>query len=340
MMNGLRRAVCRAKSSRSSPWRRPSRVRSSIRRPARRPAASCSPARSTASSASATTHSSSNTRPRRTIDGDYLERLWTDFQITIYAHYVEQAMGIPITGIIYNVLGEGTSSSRARAKPKRSISGAPRGTDGKVEDGQDAPRSGKCRKPTRNSRQRLAEKYADPAMFHREKLYLSRDRFDILRSRTLGTDPGVPRRPPPRGLLPEHRVLLQLPPALRLFRALPLQRQSQRDRELLQPYGAATKNCGCCRPREPLSERRTTMPCYQQRKPPPKNQPGRPDRPGLRADEDRQDHALLASRGRAVPGHRARPERPRRLPGADPSTGTTCSTPAPKSARAITPSRR
>ena len=33
----------------------------------------------------------------------------------------------------------------------------------------------------RNSRQRLAEKYADPAMFHREMLYLSRDRFDILR---------------------------------------------------------------------------------------------------------------------------------------------------------------
>ncbi len=38
------------------------------------------------------------------IDGDYLEKLWTDFQITIYAYYVEQAMGIPITGILYNVL--------------------------------------------------------------------------------------------------------------------------------------------------------------------------------------------------------------------------------------------
>ena len=38
------------------------------------------------------------------IDSDYLEKLWTDFQITIYAHYVEQTMGIPITGILYNVL--------------------------------------------------------------------------------------------------------------------------------------------------------------------------------------------------------------------------------------------
>jgi hypothetical protein len=29
---------------------------------------------------------------------------------------------------------------------------------------------------------RLAEKYAAPEMFHREKLYLSRDRFDVLRA--------------------------------------------------------------------------------------------------------------------------------------------------------------
>ena len=38
------------------------------------------------------------------IDSDYLEKLWTDFQITIYAHYIEQTMGIPMTGILYNVL--------------------------------------------------------------------------------------------------------------------------------------------------------------------------------------------------------------------------------------------
>jgi hypothetical protein len=29
------------------------------------------------------------------VDGDYLEKLWTDFQITIYAYYIEQTMGIP-----------------------------------------------------------------------------------------------------------------------------------------------------------------------------------------------------------------------------------------------------
>src|ERR1043166_5320398 len=38
------------------------------------------------------------------LDSDYLERLWTDFQITIYAYYIEQTMRIPIAGILYNVL--------------------------------------------------------------------------------------------------------------------------------------------------------------------------------------------------------------------------------------------
>ncbi|MBI5529343.1 MAG: PD-(D/E)XK nuclease family protein, partial [Deltaproteobacteria bacterium] len=38
------------------------------------------------------------------LDADYLERLWTDFQIVLYSWYVEQALGIRITGIIYNVL--------------------------------------------------------------------------------------------------------------------------------------------------------------------------------------------------------------------------------------------
>jgi hypothetical protein len=41
-----------------------------------------------------------------TIDADYLERLWTDFQIAIYSHYVGHALGIPITGVIYNVLAK------------------------------------------------------------------------------------------------------------------------------------------------------------------------------------------------------------------------------------------
>jgi len=85
------------------------------------------------------------------IDGGYLERLWTDFQITLYAYYLEQALSIRITGVLYNVL------VKARLKQRRTESEA-------------------------EFEKRLAGKYAQPAMFHRELLYLSRDQFTVLRA--------------------------------------------------------------------------------------------------------------------------------------------------------------
>lgn len=85
------------------------------------------------------------------LDADYLERLWTDFQITLYAYYLERALGIRITGVLYNVL------VKARLKQ--------RGTESEAE-----------------FEERLAAKYAQPAMFHREMLYLSRDQFTVLRA--------------------------------------------------------------------------------------------------------------------------------------------------------------
>lgn len=114
------------------------------------------------------------------IDSDYLERLWTDFQITLYAHYVEQTMGIPITGILYNVLvkarlqqskGETEEEFEARRAELLAKSKTGRTTARRREPESDE-----------DFQRRMAEKYADPAMFHRELLYLSRDRFEILRS--------------------------------------------------------------------------------------------------------------------------------------------------------------
>jgi len=85
------------------------------------------------------------------LDGGYLERLWTDFQITLYAYYLEQALGIRITGVLYNVV------LKARLKQRRTESEA-------------------------EFEGRLATKYAQAAMFHREMLYLSRDQFTVLRA--------------------------------------------------------------------------------------------------------------------------------------------------------------
>jgi len=113
------------------------------------------------------------------IDADYLEKLWTDLQITIYAHYIEQTMGIPITGILYNVLvkaklqqGKGETEDEFQARRNELLA---KSKTGKTTAKRKLPESDD------EFQTRLAEKYADPAMFHREMLYLSRDRFEILR---------------------------------------------------------------------------------------------------------------------------------------------------------------
>ena len=36
--------------------------------------------------------------------GDSLERLWSDFQIHMYAIYVREVLGLPVKGVIYNIL--------------------------------------------------------------------------------------------------------------------------------------------------------------------------------------------------------------------------------------------
>jgi hypothetical protein len=114
------------------------------------------------------------------LDGTYLDRLWGDFQIVLYSYYVEEALGIRIAGVLYNVLvkarlqqslGESEAEFEARraeliAKSKSGKSSAQRRMPESDEEFQ----------------HRLAEKYADPAMFHREQLFVSRDQFDTLRA--------------------------------------------------------------------------------------------------------------------------------------------------------------
>ncbi len=115
-----------------------------------------------------------------TVDASYLERLWTDFQVTLYAHYVEQALGIRISGVLYNLLvkarlqqsaGETEVEFEARraeliAKSKTGKSSAKRRLPETDEEFQ----------------ARLAAKYAELGMFHREMLYISREQFTTLRA--------------------------------------------------------------------------------------------------------------------------------------------------------------
>ncbi len=110
-----------------------------------------------------------------TVDSGYIERLWTDFQIILYCWYVEQALGFHVSGVIYNILvkaklqqsrGETEAEYEARraeliAKSKTGKSSAQRRMPESDDDFQ----------------ARLAAKYAEPGMFHREVLYISRDQI-------------------------------------------------------------------------------------------------------------------------------------------------------------------
>ena len=115
-----------------------------------------------------------------TIDASYLERLWTDFQITLYASYVEQALGIRVAGILYNVLvkarlQQSAGETEAEFEARRADL---------VAKSKTGKSSAKRRMPETHDefQARLAAKYAEPEMFHRELLYLSRDQFTTLRS--------------------------------------------------------------------------------------------------------------------------------------------------------------
>ncbi len=83
------------------------------------------------------------------MDASYIDKLWTDFQIILYSFYIEQTMGIKISGIVYNVL------------MKSQIRQGKNETDAEFY-------------------YRLTEVYKNPDMFHREHIYITRDLFKIL----------------------------------------------------------------------------------------------------------------------------------------------------------------
>lgn len=109
------------------------------------------------------------------IDAGYLERLWTDFQIILYAWYLEQTMGIFISGIIYNVL--------VKAKIRQSLGETEAEFESRraalIVKSKSGKSSAKRKMPETDEafQQRLLAKYNDPEMFHREMLFISRDQF-------------------------------------------------------------------------------------------------------------------------------------------------------------------
>lgn len=114
------------------------------------------------------------------IDGNYIDRLPMDFQIILYADYIEQALDIKIHGVLYNVVGKthikqhkGETLSEFEDRRAALIA---KSKTGKSSAQQQMPETDD------EFQKRLAAKYAEDAMFHRELLIISRDQFKALKT--------------------------------------------------------------------------------------------------------------------------------------------------------------
>jgi len=111
------------------------------------------------------------------LDGNYLDKLWTDTQIALYCHYLRQS-GFPIVGVIYNVLlkarleprqGETEEEFQLRREALAAKNKTGRSTAKRQEPETDLDFAA-----------RLAEWYRKPEAFHRERIYLSEERLRLL----------------------------------------------------------------------------------------------------------------------------------------------------------------
>jgi len=111
------------------------------------------------------------------LTGDYLDRLWTDSQIALYAFYLRE-LGYPVVGVIYNVLLK-TRLKQRQGETQAEYEARRAGLAAKNKSGRSTARR-QMPESDEAFQARLAEWYARPEAFHRERIYLSEDRLGML----------------------------------------------------------------------------------------------------------------------------------------------------------------
>ncbi len=125
------------------------------------------------------------------IDAGYLEKLWMDWQITIYAAYIARTHG-PVAGVIYNIAEKAGGRGRVAVTDSDGIKVVLDAAGGRVIKANGEPRqTGDKEKGWElqyreesdvEFAERLAKVYEDPAKFHREVILF--DPADV--TQTLG----------------------------------------------------------------------------------------------------------------------------------------------------------
>jgi hypothetical protein len=110
------------------------------------------------------------------IDGKYLDRLWHDLQIMLYAYAYQEMTGKKVRGIIYNVvqktgIKQGKGESEQEYK-ERYAELCANNKSGKSKAKQKKPESDE------DFKQRLMEVYKNPDMYHREEILCDNRRIE------------------------------------------------------------------------------------------------------------------------------------------------------------------
>ena len=113
------------------------------------------------------------------IDAGYIDRLSSDMQVQLYSHFVEQAYGWKITGVLYNILGKPASTMKQKGGE----------TDAEfAERIATAKAPGRCKQQMAETEQEFMERLLDwyqespQERFHRETLYFTPRDIEDLRS--------------------------------------------------------------------------------------------------------------------------------------------------------------
>lgn len=114
------------------------------------------------------------------IDGGYIERLPMDFQITLYSDYIGREMNLKIAGVIYNVVAK-AQIKQGKGETVQEFEDRKAALLAKSKTGKTTA-SRKMAESDEAFQERLAAKYREDGMFHRELLYFYADQFAVLHS--------------------------------------------------------------------------------------------------------------------------------------------------------------